>query len=97
MKKLFAILLLVVFSFYATGCYTMHHVVGEGAKGSQVEEAKTWYALWGLVPISEADSKEMAGGATDYTITTQHSFIDVVIGVFTSFVTIYPKTVKVQK
>ncbi len=97
MKKLFAILLLVVFSFYATGCYTMHHVVGEGAKGSQVEEARQWYVLWGLVPINEVDSKEMADGAENYKITTQHTFVDVVIGIFTGIITVMPKTVKVQK
>jgi hypothetical protein len=75
----------------------MNHVVGDGAKSSQVEEAKQWYVLWGLVPINEVDTKKMAGDVTDYTITTQQSFVDVVIGIFTGLISVYPRTVTVTK
>jgi len=97
MKKLFAILLFVVLSFFATGCYTMNHVVGDGAKGSQVEEARQWYILFGLVPLNEVDSKAMAGGASDYTITTEQTFVDGLIGIFTGIITVQPQTVRVTK
>lgn len=97
MKKLFAVLLIVILSFYATGCYTMEHVVGEGAKSGVTEEARQWYILWGLVPINSVDSKELAGGVSDYKVTTQMTFVDVVIGVFTGIVTVSPMTVKVTK
>ena len=97
MKKTAAIVLILLLSFYTTGCYTMNHVVGEGAKGSKVEEARQWYVLWGLVPINQVDSQKMAGGATDYTITTENTFVDIVIGIFTGIVTVYPATVRVTK
>jgi hypothetical protein len=83
--------------FAFSGCYTQTHIVGDGAKGSTIESAKSWYILFGLVPLNNVDSKAMAQGAKDYTITTQQSFIDVVIGLFTGMVTVYPRTVQVQR
>ncbi len=56
-----------------------------------------WYVLWGLVPITEVDSQAMAGGATDYTVQTQFTFVDIIIGIFTSIVTVQPRTVSITK
>ena len=39
----------------------------------------------------------MAGGATDYTVTTEQSFLDVVINIFTGLVTIYSREITVDK
>ena len=94
-KKFIALVVISVFLF--SGCYTMNHKVGQGAQGSTTVEAKQWYVLFGLVPINNVDSKQMASGATDYTVTTQMSFIDVVIGAFTGIVSVQPMTVKVTK
>ncbi len=79
------------------GCFTINHKVGKGAQGSTKVEQRQWYVLWGLVPISEIDSQAMAGGATDYTIQTQFSVVDVIIGIFTGLVTVQPRTVTVTK
>lgn len=93
-KKFIALMLIVIFAF--SGCYTQTHIVGDGAKGNNVEAAKSWYLLYGLIPLNKVDSKQMAGGAKDYTIMTQMSFIDFVIGIFTGIVTIQPMTVEVR-
>jgi hypothetical protein len=87
-----------MFTFlFIGGCYSVTHVVGDGAKGNTTESERQWYVLFGLVPINEVDSKEMAGGATDYEITTEFTFVDLVIGVFTSLVSIQPQTVTLKK
>jgi len=39
----------------------------------------------------------MAAGTTDYTIKTEQSALDVVINIFTSWVTVYSRTVTVTK
>ena len=78
-------------------CYTNTHVVGKGAQGNTTESARQWYVLWGLVPINAVSSKAMAGGASDYTITTQMSFLDFVIGAFTGIVTVQCSSVEVKK
>ena len=80
-----------------SGCYTQIHKVGSGAAGSNVTAKQQWFALWGLVPITQVDSNAMAGGATNYEIKDQTTVIDVIIGIFTGFVTIYPRTVTVTK
>ncbi len=80
-----------------TGCFTHNHTVGSGAAGSNATTKKQWYILFGLVPLNTVDTKAMAGGATNYTIKTQQSFVDVVIGIFTNFVTVSPQTVTVTK
>jgi hypothetical protein len=96
MKKLLSIILLVSFTILVASCFTQHHVVGDGAKGNRVETSRTWYILWGLVPLNQVDTKEMAKGAKDYEITTQFTFIDYLIGFFTSIVTVYPMSVEVK-
>ena len=80
-----------------SGCYTQIHKVGSGAAGSNVTAERQWFALWGLVPITQVDSNAMAAGATNYTIQDQTTVVDVIIGLFTGFVTIYPRTVTVTK
>jgi len=99
MKKLkftFSILSLV-FILLLSSCYTTTHIVGSGGSTGEVVEKRQWFALFGLVPINTVDSKQMAGGKTDYTITTTHTFIDQLIGAFTSIVTVAPMTIQVKK
>ena len=81
----------------AAGCMAHTHVVGSGGKGNGYGQARQWYALWGLVKINNADSAQMAGNATDYTIKTWVSPIDFLISIFTGYVTIYCRTVEVQR
>ncbi|MCX7879909.1 MAG: Bor family protein [Ignavibacteria bacterium] len=96
MKKLLSLILMISFTMLIVSCFTQHHVVGEGAKGNRVETARTWYVLFGLVPINKVDTKEMAKGAKDYEIITQFTFVDYLIGFFTSIVSIQPMTVEVR-
>jgi hypothetical protein len=97
MKKLVAAILLVVFCFVLVGCFTIRHQVGNGAQTGVQVEKKQWFILWGLVPLNNVDTNQMSGGATDYTIKTEFSVVDVIIGIFTGYVTIYPRTVTIIK
>ncbi|MBI3872928.1 MAG: hypothetical protein HY304_07635 [candidate division Zixibacteria bacterium] len=78
------------------GCATHIHTIGTGGSGAKMEQ-RQWYVLWGLVPINNVDSKVMAGSASNYTIKTQMSPIDVVISFFTGIVTVNCRTVTVTK
>ena len=99
MKKLLkGLVLMLCLAFTMSSCYTNVHVVGDGAQSGVTVSKKQWYAVWGLVPIGqEADTKLMAGGKEDYTITTTHSFVDLVISAVVGIVSIQVKTVEVQK
>jgi hypothetical protein len=80
-----------------SGCYTQIHKVGTGAAGANVTAKQQWFILWGLVPLTQVDSNAMAAGAQNYEVRTEHTAIDVIISIFTGFVTIAPRTVTVTK
>lgn len=89
--------LLLFVMLVASGCAGHIHMVGDGGDGSETVEQRQWYVLWGLVPINNVDSAEMADGATDYTIDTEQSALDVIINIFTGIVSVYSRTVTVTK
>jgi hypothetical protein len=94
LKVFFGIFLLV---FLLSSCMSLTHVVGSGASSGLGTEKKQWYALWGLVPINQVDSKAMADGASNYTINSKLKFVDYVISAFTSAVSVNVQTVSVKK
>ena len=96
-KTVKSLVLALVFVVGLSSCFTMEHTVGNGAQGASSTTERQWYVLWGLVPLNDVDSKQMAGGASDYTIKTERTFVDGLIGIFTGFVTIYPQSVTVTK
>ncbi|MDO9511347.1 MAG: hypothetical protein Q7J34_06290 [Bacteroidales bacterium] len=97
MKALRLICFVMALAVMLSSCYTLEHTVGNGAKTGMTIEKKQWYALWGLIPINEVDSKAMASGANDYNIKSQVTFIDYVISAFTGIVSVVVQTVEVKK
>jgi hypothetical protein len=97
LHKVVALLLILVFVLGMVGCMSHTHVVGNGAQGVSTQEARQWYVLFGLVPINDANSAMLAGNATDYTIKTEISPLDFIINIFTSWVTVYSRTVSVTR
>ena len=88
---------LIIGMLFVIGCASHTHVVGNGAQGIDTTEARQWYILWGMVPINDVDTNAMAGGATDYEITTQFNMIDIVINAVVANVSILSRTVTVEK
>lgn len=80
-----------------SGCFSLSHQVGRGAQGGSETEKRQWYALWGLVPLGEIDSQRMAGGATDYTVESEQTIVDILLNLITGIVTINSQTVTVLK
>lgn len=83
-------------SVLLTSCYTYTTVVGKGAQGSQETVEWNHYVIFGLAPVGVSDAQQMAGGAEDYTVTTQHSFITGLISGLT-FGIYTPTVTKVKK
>jgi hypothetical protein len=82
---------------FVFGCSTHIHKVGNGAQGTTKETGRQWYILFGLVPLNDIDSNAMSGGEQNYTVQTQASPLDIIIGFFTGIVTINSRTVTVTK
>jgi hypothetical protein len=91
---------LALLSISLNGCLTLNHSVGNGGKGAEVTSNRQWYILWGLVPLNQVDGEKMAlekGLTNNYTVTSQMSFIDVLLNIITGTVSVYGQTVKVTK
>ncbi len=91
---------LVAISFGAmvllSSCYTYTVTVGNGPKGSGQVSKMNSYLIDGLIPVGVSDAKEMVGGATDYSVTVTHTFVDGLLsaitgGIFTPTTTIVKK------
>ncbi|NQV19457.1 MAG: hypothetical protein HQ534_13065 [Armatimonadetes bacterium] len=96
MKKMFIAIILIVLLF-VIGCSTNIHTIGNGPQKNDSQEARQWYILYGLVPLNEVNTHEMAGNAIDYEIKTEQSFLDGLISCFTSAVSVTCRTVTVTK
>lgn len=61
-------------------------------------EKKQWYALWGLVPITSDRTPEIIQtyGFDEVKVESKITFVDFLIGIFTSWVSIVPQTVVVE-
>jgi len=96
MKKLI-ISMMIVSTLVIVGCSTHVHTVGAGPQTGQVDTARQWWVLFGLIPLNSVDIGAMAGGASDYEIQTQMALTDIAINIFTQYVTVTSRTVTVTK
>ncbi|MGE5944084.1 MAG: Bor family protein [Flavobacteriales bacterium] len=83
-------------SLLLSSCYSYTSVVGKGAQGGNQTTKWNHYVIYGLAPVGVSDSKQMADGATDYTVHTRHSFVNGLIagltfGIYTPTVTTVTK------
>jgi len=104
MRKIVALALIA--SLYA-GCFTMKYVAPVGTEVSTLSElqpasfekqVKVWYALWGLVPITDNSSDAIISRykLKEVRVTTKFTFLDLIIGAFTGVATIVPKTMVIE-
>jgi hypothetical protein len=96
-KKFISLIAIIVVICFLAGCAAHIHKVGQGAQGSEKTEARQWYVLWGLVPINDVDTAQMSAGVANYTVKTEQSALDVIINIFTSYISVVSRTVTVTK
>ena len=97
MKRTFKMLTVVFsLSLMLTSCFSYTSVVGKGAQGTTKVSQWNHYVIAGLAPVGLSDSKAMAGGATDYTVKTEQSFVNGLIAALT-FSIYTPTTTTVTK
>ena len=109
------LVLVTAIALLSTSCYTLHYsnsastkpvsFTGE-VKGQRThfsEEKWIWYALWGLVPISDNDIEKSlieprtAGGALqNLSIKSELGAMNFLTNIFTCLITICSKTVTVE-
>ncbi len=95
-KSIFNLAIVLALSVVMSSCYTLTYTVGDGAQTGVTVKEKNHYLIYGLFPVGTSSPTEMAGGATDYTVTIQHTFLDGLISAIT-FGIYNPTTTEVQK
>ena len=97
MKKTF-LSLAFIFSLALTmpSCYVHTYNVGNGPQSGVKIKKPNHYFIYGLAPGKTADPIDMADGASDYSVTTKHSFVDgllnaITFGIYTPTTTIVTK------
>ncbi|MCI0511864.1 hypothetical protein L0128_01460 [candidate division KSB1 bacterium] len=95
-KKMIAWLLLLSL-LVILGCAAHVHTIGKGPQKFVKQEARQWYILFGLVPLNHVDTNAMSIGAADYEIRTATTALDVVMNIFTGYITINSRTVTVTQ
>ena len=96
MKKSLTVVM-IVSTLFIVGCSTHVHTVGTGPQTGQVETARQWYILFGLIPLNTVDTGSMAGGAANYEIKTSQEALDIIIGIPAAYITVKSRTVTVTK
>lgn len=104
MRKLVLVIVIIVFALGLTGCYTIkvggnnQQLASSNESGTLVAEKRVWYALWGIVPISDNSTDSMAPASVKKVkVETTHTFIDYVISFFTGIVSIVCNTAEVYE
>jgi co-chaperonin GroES (HSP10) len=92
-KKLMGLFLISL--MLLASCAPHVHTVGKGAQGSGSMTQREIYVI-NLVPLKNVQSKDLAGSAEDYTITTQHDVLGIVIAIVTLGI-LSSRTVTVDK
>jgi hypothetical protein len=97
MKRTFKVLSIAfAMSIALTSCFSYTSVVGKGAQGSTKVTKWNHYVIGGLAPVGISDSREMAAGASDYSVFTRQSFLNGLIAAIT-FSIYTPTTTTVTK
>jgi len=95
-RKIMNLTLLLSVAVLLSSCYSYTSVVGSGAQGSTKVTKWNHYLINGLVPVGVSDSKQMADGASNYTVHTRMSFVNGLLGAIT-FGVYSPTTTTVTK
>jgi len=85
------------------GCFTIK--VGGKAElgpsteeGTKIAEKRCWYALWGLVPISDISTDSLIPGTVKKVrVETKYKVTDFLINIFTGIVTIETFSIEIYE
>ncbi len=79
-----------------SSCMTLNHTVGNGGTHQTLVKKRVAYALFGTVPLKKFDSKDLANGAANYTVTSKFTIADFLIAIPAIFITFHTQTVYVS-
>ncbi len=78
-------------------CSAHQYNMGMGPQTGVTETQRQWYIIWGLIPLNNVDVNGMVGEVENYQVRTASEPIDIIINIFTGYVTVTSRTVTVKK
>ena len=102
-KKLVSLVLLVAVTISVAGCFTIRvggkaELAPSTEEGTKIAHKRCWYALWGLVPISDNSTDPIIPAtARKVRVETKYTVSDFLINIFTGLVTIETFTVEIYE
>lgn len=90
-------LCLITFLIFFPSCYSHQYKFGSGPQSGIEETYTQWYAIWGVLPIgAELDAAQIAN-SPNYMITSEFTFLDFLISIPGTAVSIGRRTVIIEK
>ncbi|MDR0308174.1 MAG: hypothetical protein LBI42_15275 [Chitinispirillales bacterium] len=107
MKKFLVVAIVVVCCFMMTGCYSVKmnanpndeiKLISAGANASFKHTQRQWFALWGLVPLTEDGVQKTISnsGLTEVRVSTKYTVVDAFISGVLSIITVGTRTVVLE-
>jgi len=102
-KKLVSLILLLAVTMSIIGCFTIRvggkaELAASTEEGTKIAEKRCWYALWGLIPISDNSTDSLIPAtAKKVRVETKITIMDALINIFTLLVTIETFSVQVYE
>ena len=102
-KSIVSLILLVAVTMCVVGCYTIKiggkaELAPSSEEGTKIAQKRCWYAIWGLVPISDNSTDSLIPGTVKKVrVETKYKVSDFLINIFTGLVTIETFSVEVYE
>jgi len=102
-RKLASLILLFAVAMSVAGCFTIRvggkaELAPSTEEGTKIAHKRCWYALWGLVPISDNSTDSLIPeSAKKVRVETKYTVPDFLINIFTIILTIETFTVEVYE
>ncbi len=102
-KKLVSLILLIAVTMSAAACFTIRvggkaELAPSTEEGTKIAHKRCWYALWGLVPISDNSTDPIIPATVKKVrVETKYTVPDFLINIFTLLVSIETFTVEIYE
>ncbi len=102
-KKIVSLVLLVALIMSIAGCFTIKiggkaELAPSTEEGTKIAQKRCWYAIWGLVPISDNSTDSLIPGTVKKVrVETKYKVSDFLINIFTGLVTIETFSVEIYE
>jgi len=102
-KKLVCLVVLIALSMNVTGCFTLRvggkaELAPSTEEGTKIAGKRCWYALWGLIPISDNSTDSLIPATVKKVrLETKLTVVDALINIFTLLVTIETFSVEIYE